>query len=51
MSVLLLIATAIYVGLNMYLWSLHQSQGWLFIETVPLGIAYCLGFYWYLIRS
>jgi hypothetical protein len=43
--------TAIYFVANFYLWSLHQSQLELFVEAVPLGAIFCVGFFWYLIRT
>jgi hypothetical protein len=46
-----LIATTIYLAINFYLWSLHQSPLALFLETVPLGVAFCVAFFWYLIRT
>src|SRR6266568_4749248 len=48
---LILIGTTIYIVINLYLWSLRQSPLELFLETAPLAIGFCVGFFWWLIRS
>jgi hypothetical protein len=45
-----LTAFTIYFAINLYLWSLRQPQAALFFEAAPLGVAFCVGFFWYLMR-
>jgi hypothetical protein len=47
----LIVGTVIYGGANFYLWSLHQSQPILLLQAAPLGIAYFLAFFWYVMRT
>jgi uncharacterized membrane protein len=47
----LVISTAIYVAVNLYLWTLHQSQIVLLLQSAPLGLVYFLAFFWYVMRT
>ena len=41
----LILATAIFVGANFYLWSLHPTELQLLAISVPLGTAFFVGFF------
>lgn len=41
----LILATAIFVGANFYLWSLHPTELQLLAISVPLGTAYFVAFF------
>jgi hypothetical protein len=46
-----IIATAVFVALNLYLWTLRQSQGELFALAAPAGIVYFAALLWYVSRD
>jgi hypothetical protein len=47
----LIVGSAIYIGLNLYLWSLHPGRMSLFAISWVLGIIYFAGFFWHIART
>ena len=43
--------TALFIALNMYLWSRPFSHLELFWLTLPLGVLYFVGFFWWVRRQ